>query len=101
MAKTDEVIQQEQEQRIRGIEAEIEDFEERYDYFSKDQWIEWSMDWLQYLVLGVSSAIKEYDLLTDNQKARIKDAIRKLRILRPKIEEKGYEYPEILDKAPL
>jgi hypothetical protein len=87
--------------RLSAIEGEIEDFEERYDYFTSDQWIDWSLDWLNYLVIGVQDLYSRYDVLTDDQKGRFVSAIQKLRELKPKVKEIGYEYPEQIDQLKL
>ena len=89
------------EKTLRGVESEIEDFEERLSHFTRDQWIEWAGDWLNYLVVGVSVLVENDARLTQDQQNRFGAAAQKLRTLRPLIDEKQYTYPDIIDQVTL
>jgi hypothetical protein len=89
---------------IRSIELEIDDFEERYAYgdeIHEDEWINNGMDWLNYVYLSLKIGVKNPEKVPDYINERFGKCIERVRKLKPKILEKGYHYPEVIDQIAL
>jgi hypothetical protein len=100
MATPDEI--KENERRLKSIDIEIEEFEFFYETGAdEDVWITFASEWLTGLVIVIENILKQRDLLTADQNHRLKVDIRKVRSMRKQIEEKGWTYPEVIDRVAL
>jgi hypothetical protein len=89
------------DQVLRSIETELDDFEERYDsgsLISEDEWDLMSYDWHNLFYIYISVRIRKIEELTNEQKENLIALILRARSLKEKIIEKGYAYPEIIDQ---
>jgi hypothetical protein len=92
--------------RIKGvlaqIDTELENFEDRLEYSDEvlqDEWENAKYDWAILLIPGVERLLEPGTIFTDDQKNQLRDYVQRLKKIKSRILEKGYEYPEIIDQV--
>jgi len=87
---------------LRTSSAEIEAFEERIEYGEKILDAEWEInkfDWYFLMVGDIEALIKHKDELNSGQINQLRDLVKRLKILKAYILQKGYEYPDVIEKV--
>lgn len=87
---------------LLAITSELDDFEERYNegiLIAEEEWNNWSYDWHGLFYSYISSLVNHSNELTNAQRVILIDLIKRTKELKKKILEKGYEYPEVVDRV--
>lgn len=86
--------------RIRSIEIEIDEFDDRYkqgDSIQKIEWSNMSSDWHGDMCATLDYLISEVNHLSASQRKQLDNILFRLRNMKPKIIEKNYAYRDVFD----